>query len=157
MFHGRAARATLSLGVIALLALTARAADDETRFKPKAYTGKTLQDRTYQAPAYKPAEKPRSAGAPLKSATSGSWTTFKSAGGETGQRLSEAAPANVEPYVQRTQISVPTLAPDPSVVPEKKPFDDTGKRVAEDPYKAPEKPTEKNPLLKPHQGIKEPE
>lgn len=143
--------------ILLLLAGTAVAADDEARFKTKAYTGKTLQDRSYQPAAYTPAAKPLSTGAPLKPSSGGFWNIFKSKGDKTGKRLAGNTQAQDTPFVQREHISVPTISADPSVAPEKKPFDNAGKRVTDGSYKAPDKPTEKNPLLKPRQGIKEPE
>lgn len=143
--------------ILLLLAGAAAAADDETRFKPKAYTGKTLQDRPYQPAAYTPAAKPPSTGTPLKPSSGGFWNIFKAKGDEAGKHLAENTQAKDTPFVQREHISVPTMSADPSAVPEKKPFDDAGKRVTDDGYKAPDKPTEKNPLLKPRQSIKETE
>jgi hypothetical protein len=145
------------LTAFALIACCARAADEEARYKPKAYSGKALSDRSYQAAAYQPSAPTRSIGTPAKNSSGGFWSRFKSKGSVEEPRLAGAAAVNAPAYVQEKHISVPTTPPDPSAVPEKKPFDDSGKRVTDATYKAPDKPTEKNPLLKPRQGIKEPE
>lgn len=146
-----------TLIALALIARCACAADDEARYKPKAYSGKALDDRTYQAATYKPAPASRSIGTAAKPSSGGFWSLFKSKGSVDEPRLSGASTVKDPAYSQQQRISVPTTPPDPTVVPEKKPFDDSGKRVTDTGYKPPEKPTEKNPLLKPRQGIKEPE
>ncbi len=132
----------------------ALAAEDETRFKPKVYAGKTSQERAYLAKTYPSSEANGYVGKTVQKPSSGFWSLFTSNRQQPAEKRAEAAPAGGPRYVQREWISVPTISADPSAVPEKKPFDDNGKRVAETPYQAQDKPTAKNPLLKPRQDLK---
>jgi hypothetical protein len=146
-----------TLTFLLLAAFAARAADDdETRFKPRAYApGKTLQDRTYRAPAYVPSDNPRPTGTPLKTSRSGFWGLFKQKSYDEGKRL-EAKPLEEGlSYKQERQIAVPTMSANAAAATENKPFVDSGEKLADAGYQAPEKSHDKNPLLKPRQGIKE--
>jgi hypothetical protein len=67
----------------------------------------------------------------------------------------EGKAAEDKAYKPGTPQKVLTIPPDPRLVPEKKPFDDKGKKVEAKEYKPEEKPAAENPLLKPRQGIKE--
>ena len=145
------------LTFLLLAAFAAHAADDdEARLKPRAYApGKVLQDRTYRASAYAPSANPRPTGTPLTTSHSGFWGLFKQ------KRYDEVKPLEAKPleeglaYKQERQITVPSMSVNPSVAADNKPFVDAGEKLADARYQAPEKSRDKNPLLKPRQGIKE--
>lgn len=146
-----------TLTLLLLTAFAARAADDdEARFKPRAYApGKTLQDRAYRASAYAPSDKPRPTDTPLTTSRSGFWNLFKQKRYDEGKPL-EAKPLDESlSYKQDRQITVPTMSANPAAATDKKPFVDAGEKLADADYQAPEKSLDKNPLLKPRQGIKE--
>ena len=164
-------RLTLLL-LLASLGAAARAADnDEVKFKPKAYAPhRTLQDGAYSGKTYAPSSSQPSVGAPLPEQKKSFWSIFKPSAHAPEDRplpnpqaLSDAqalpnaqAPAD-RAYKQEKQISVVTVKADPRDAPEKSPLDKNGKKVADNPYKAPDKPEGKNPMLRPRQGIKEPQ
>ena len=137
----------------------ARAGDDEVNFKPKSYVPRnTLQDRSYVGSTYSPACASKPTGTSLEPSKSGSWSLFSSKSpGLTEKNLTDTQEMKGEAYKQQKQISASTLKADPSAVPENKPFNANGKKLTDANYKAPEGPREKNPLLKPRQGIKETE
>ena len=144
--------------LVLLFSCAARAGDDEARLKPKAYSpGKTQQNRPYQAAAYAPAQASRTIGAPLSDSRGGFWRFFKPKPLEKMPLLPNSPAAGSTPYVQRQQITVPSITPDQTaVLSEHKPFSGDKKLEAAG-FTAPEKPREKNPLLAPRQGIKEPQ
>ena len=151
---------TLTLLLLLSCFGAARAGDnDEVRFKPKAYTpSKPLQDRSYQAAVYTPSATPASVGSKIAPKENGHWVLFSSKTPALADKKVAAAPeAKGEAYKQEKQISVSTIKADPRDVPERKPFDQNGKKLTDAEYKAPVKPSEKNALLKPRQGIKETE
>jgi hypothetical protein len=140
------------------LTCVASAEDDAVRFKPKAYTpGKTVQDRTYRAPAYTPATQTPATGARATPARSGFWGLFKPKPLQTAPRYAAPPVAQNTPYVQRQKISVPSITPDTGAMAEHTPFISSDKKLEDAGFQAPEKSREKNPLLAPRQGIKEPE
>lgn len=147
------------LTLLLLLACAARATDeDEARFKPRAYApSKTLSDGAYQAAAYRPARAERGIGEPLKKPRGGLWSLFSPKPLESAPALEEAPSAPKTPYAQTRHVSAPSMTPDPGgAAAEHKPF--TGDKTLESAgYKPAEKPREKNPLLAPRQGIKEPQ
>ena len=152
-------RHTLILLLLLSCFSAARAEDDEVRFKPKAYTpSKPLQDRSYQAPVYTPTIASPSVGSKIAPKENGHWSIFSSkVPALADKKVPDAPEAKGEAYKQEKQISVSTIKADPRDVPERKPFDQNGKKLTDADYKAPAKPTEKNPMLKPRQGIKETE
>ena len=147
-----------------LLTCAAGAEDDEARLKPKAYVpGKAAQSRTYQASAYAPAGKvaPATAAAGGKRAEpsrGGFWSFFTAKPFENA-KLAGAPAAEAKPYVQGPQITAPTMSPDRKAInmDEHKPYVEGEAKLTATGYKPPEKPREKNPLLAPRQGIKEPQ
>ena len=148
------------LPILLLLLSCQRAAlagDDEAHFKPKSYAPRnTLQDRSYSGSAYSPSSASQPADTRAEPSKSGRWTFFApKAPALADRKLTGAQEDKGEAYKQERQISVPTIRADPSVVPAEKPFDANGKKLTGTDYKAPEAPREKNPLLKPRQGIKE--
>ena len=138
---------------------TVRAGDDEAHFKPKNYApSKSLGDPSYSAHAYAPATASQPLGTTIKPTEKSHWSFFTSKNPALDDKKVSSAPEEKGvAYKQQQQISVPTLPPDPSSVPEKKPFDANGKKVTDANYQAPKPSNEKDPMLKPRQGIKEPE
>jgi len=137
----------------------ARAGDDEVTFKPKSYVPRnTLQDRSYVGSTYSPSSTPKPTGTSLEPSKSGRWSLFSSkSSGLTDKSLTDIREKTGEAYKQEKQISASTIKADSSAVPENKPFDANGKKLTDASYKAPEGPREKDPILKPRQGIKAPE
>jgi hypothetical protein len=138
---------------------TVLAGDDEVHLKPKNYApSKSLGDQSYSAHAYVPATASQPLGTTLKPTEKSRWSFFTSKTQPLAdKKISNAPEEKGVAYKQQHQISVPTLPPDPSSVPEKKPFDANGKKVTDANYQAPKPSNEKDPMLKPRQGIKEPE
>ena len=138
-----------------------RAADaDETPFKPRAYSPrKTLNDSSYRAASYVPSDTSHPVGKALEEPkTSSRWNFFKSR--KTAAEPKQAKDAQLrdaQAYTQQKHISVPTIKADPRDVPDKKPFNESVKKLGDATFTPTEKPQAKNPLLKPRQGIKEPE
>ena len=164
-------RLTLLL-LLASLCAAARAADnDEVKFKAKTYAPhRTLQDGAYSGKTYAPSSSQPSVGTPLPEQKKSFWSIFKpSAHAPEDKTLPKAQALSDTPtlqdlqapkegaYKQEKQISVVTVKADTRDAPEKSPFDKNGKKVADNPYKAPDKPEGKNPMLRPRQGIKEPQ
>ena len=145
--------------LLSACACSLHAADEETRFKPKSYTPrKELTTQTYRAPAYTPSESARSTGTGMEQPRALSrWNVFKRAKPLDEKRLPGAQPAVAEAYKQRQQISVPTITADPAIAADNKPFETTDKKLSDLSYKPSDRPRDKNPLLAPRQGIKEPE
>jgi len=137
----------------------ARAGDDEVHFKAKNYSPRSaLQDRSFSGTAYSPSSASQPIGTRIEPAKSGRWTPFSSKATPLADKKASGSPADKgEAYKQQQHISVPTITADPSIVPAEKPFTDGGKKLTDANYKAPEGPRDKNPILKPHQSIKETE
>ena len=113
-----------------LLTCAAGAEDDEARLKPKAYVpGKAAQSRTYQASAYAPAGKV----APATAAAGG--------------KRAEPSRGGFWSFFTAKPFENAKLAGAPAAE----------AKLTAPGYKPPEKPREKNPLLAPRQGIKEPQ
>jgi hypothetical protein len=150
--------------LLLLLACAAQAADEDARFKPKAYVpSKPAQNRAYQAAEYAPG-KALSAAAPAtgksaEPARHSIWSFFKAKPFENTPKLADAPAADAAPYAQSQQITVPTMTPDRKAInmDEHKPYIEGENKLQAAGYKPPEKPREKNPLLAPRQGIKEPQ
>jgi len=136
---------------------TAWAGDDEVHFKAKAYTPRNAPTtHTYSANPYSPQSATPSIGGSFVTSGKGTWNPFSSkAEALADKTLPDAPMKKEEPYKQQKHITASTMSSDPKKVPEKKPFDEKGKKLTEDAaYKAPVTPHEKNPLLTPRQGIK---
>ena len=147
-----------TLTLLLLIAFAAQAEDDEVRFKPKSYApGKTLQSRAYAAPAYTPSENPRPTGSPAKASRAGFWRRLTQPKYVGGTPLADEPSEKGAAFRPEQHISASTLSANPGAAAEHIPFEDAGKKLADAGYTAPEKPREKNPLLKPRQGIKEPQ
>ena len=133
---------------------------DEVRFRPKAYAPhKSLNDRAYAAAAYAPSEKLRPENKRFEAPRAVSrWNLFKrNAATAEARQAHDAALTDAPAYTRQKHISVPTIKADPRDVPENRPFEAPDKKIADTGYTPAEKPQAKNPLLKPRQGIKEPE
>lgn len=145
--------------VLSACACSVHAADEETRFKARSYTPrKELTTQAYRAPVYTPSEASRSTGTGMEQPRETSrWNVFKRAKPLAEKRLPEAQPAAADAYKQRQQISVPTITADPAIAADNKPFETTDKKLSDLSYKPSDRPRDKNPLLAPRQGIKEPE
>ncbi len=153
--------------VTLLLLLTCcavRAEDDEVRYRPKtAAPAKTAQSRSYQAAAYTPAKTAHAAEAAAEKraepAHAGFWHFFRPKPAAQPAKLADASPAASEPFVQRPPITVPTMTPDRKAInmDEHKPYVEGESKLVSAGYKPADKPREKNPLLAPRQGIKEPQ
>ena len=145
--------------LLSACACSLHAADEETRFKPKSYTPrKELTTQTYRAPVYTPSEASRSTGSGMEPPREPSrWNVFKRPKPLDEKHLPETPPAVAEAYKQRQQISVPTITADPAIAADNKPFETTDKKLSDLSYKPSDRPRDKNPLLAPRQGIKEPE
>jgi len=133
------------------------AADDETHFKAHEYTPrKTLDAPSYKAIAYTPAGTSGSTGKTFEEPrATGRWRLL--GGGKEvadAQEVHGKVYTDAQSYQQTKNISVPTIKADPKDIPEKKPFVESGKKLADAAYTPAEKPQGKNPLLKPRQGIK---
>lgn len=149
-----------ALHFVCLCASLHAADPDEVRFKPKSYTPrKALKDSSYQAASYAPSGTARSVGQPLEQPRSAQrWNPFRRAATVTEtKQVHEASLSGTSPYTPQKHISVPTISADSRDIPEKKPFEETGKQLADKAFSPAKKPQEKNPLLRPRQGIKEPE
>ena len=154
----------LRISIAACLAAAAAAlsaADpDEVSYKSKTYAPrKTLGDAAYRPHVYAPSEPTRTIGAPAEAPRAASrWTLFRREKKvEPAEQLHDPSLDHAEKYVQQKHISVPTIKADVRDIPEKKPFDATGKKVADADFKPADKPESKNPLLTPRQGIKLPD
>lgn len=149
-------RRTLILLLLLVGLRAARGEDGEVRFKPKEYTPRsTLGSRSYSGTGYTPSTASGSVGTPVASQKKWEWPFFSSkAPALEDKKFRGAQDAKGVAYKQQKQISVPTIKAPPSLIPEEKPFDDTGKKVTGNAYKAPEPSNEKNPMLAPRQGIK---
>jgi hypothetical protein len=155
---------SIRISIAACLAAAAGAliaADpDEVAYKPKTYAPrKRLDDAAYRPHAFAPSTPSRSVGAPAEAPRSASrWNIFRREKTvEPSEPLHDPSLDSAEKYVQQKHISVPTIKADVRDLPEKKPFDATGKRVADAGFTPAEKPQSKNPLLTPRQGIKLPD
>ena len=136
----------------------ARAGDDEVGFQPKGYAPRTtLRDRSYGGSTYSPSPASQPAAAQPAPSKRWHWSLFSSGTPALAAKdLAGTQEIDGKAFKQEKQTTAVTIKADPSAVPENKPFDDTGKKLADSNYKA-QKPTNgKNPLLKPRQGIKEP-
>lgn len=134
--------------------------EDEVRFRPKAYAPrKSLNDSAYTAAAYAPSEKLRRENTRFDEPRAvHRWNLFKRNTTVTAaKQVHDAELTDAPAYTQQKHISVPTVKADPRDVPEKKPFEAPDKQITNAGYTPAEKPQAKNPLLKPRQGIKEPE
>ncbi len=134
--------------------------DGEVRFKTKAYTPRgTASDQVYRAPAYTPSDAQRSAGATLDTPRAGNaWHLFRPRdSGKAAQRLHDAPALDNEAYSQQKSIRVPSIRTAPGSIAERQPFEAADKKLSDAGYQAREPSRDKNPLLKPRQGIKEPE
>ena len=148
---------TLTYLVIIFCLGTAWAGDDDVQFKAKTYTPRSaLNKRSYSANTYSPQSSPPLIGGSFVSPEKGAWNSFSSKAEPLADKtLPDSPMKKEETYKQQKQITASTMSPDPKKVPEKKPFDEKGKKLADaTTYKAPETPREKNPLLTPRQGIK---
>lgn len=153
-------RSSIIAALIACTGLLHAADPDETHFKPKAYSPrKTLNDASYRASTYVPLDTSHPVGKALEDPSRFSrWNFFKSR--KTAAEFKQAPDARLtdaDAYTQQKHISVPTIKADPRDVPDKKPFKESVKKVGDATFTPEEKPQGKNPLLKPRQGIKEPE
>lgn len=148
---------TLTYLVLLCCLNTVWASDDDVPFKAKTYTPRdTPKNRTYRANTYSSQQSPPSIGGSFVSPEKGTWTSFSSTEKPLADKTIPDAPMKKEEaYKQQKQITASTMSSDPKMVPEKKPFDEKGKKLSDDPtYKAPQTSREKNPLLTPRQGIK---
>lgn len=150
--------------LLLLLTCAARAEDDEVRYRPKTTApGKTAQSRSYQATSYTPAKSApaaeAAAGKRPEPARPGFWHFFQAKPAAQPARLADASPAASAPFVQRPPVTVPTITPDRKAInmDDRKPYVEGEGKLAAAGYKPPDKPREKNPLLAPRQGIKEPQ
>lgn len=155
----RATTLTAALVLLASCADLFARDDDEVRFKSKSYTPRnTAESKAYTPNAYTPTAS-RSTGKPIEPPrTQSRWNIFGGGKASSNDKtLDDAKTAESKPYTVQQHISVPTIKPDPSSVAEKKPYQDPTDKLADGTYKPSDKPRDKNPLLKPRQGIKEPE
>lgn len=133
---------------------------EEVRFKPKTYAPhKSLADRAYTAAAYAPSEKLRRETKRFEEPRAASrWNLFKrNTTAPEARQVHDAELAGAPAYTRQKHISVSTLKADPRDAPEEKPFKAADNKLTDSGYTPAEKPQAKNPLLKPRQGIKEPE
>lgn len=150
----------LFMALVAFAGVLHAAGEDEVRFRPKAYAPrKSLNDSAYTAAAYTPSEKLRQENKRFDEPRAvRRWNLFKRNTTVTeAKQVHDAELTDAPAYTQQKHISVPTIKADPRDVPEKKPFEAPDKKITNAGYTPAEKPQAKNPLLKPRQGIKEPE
>ena len=156
----------LSILMTVLLAAVAFASDkDEVEFKALKYKpaktmdakeykpAKTMDVKTYKEKVFAPKDSPAISAPKIYG--------VKPYSQQPDQHLDlpvyakEGKTADDKAYKPGTPQKVLTIPADPRLVPEKKPFDDKGKKVEAKEFKPEEKPKTENPLLKPRQGIKE--
>ncbi len=132
--------------------------DDEVRFKPKSYTpSQTLRDGSYREAVYTP-RTTETVGKSVEAPRSPSrWRLFGRDKTLDAKKLTEVPVEKETAYKQEKQISVATIKADPRDIPDKKPFEDAGKKLTDTSYQKKDVPREKNPLLEPRQSIKVPE
>lgn len=145
----------------ACLALAALAhasdTDDESRFKPKAYVPRnTAAPKTYTPSRTAPARalQPSQALAPAREARS--WSPFGASPYSPSKAPSAARQSTDTPYLPQSPAAEPAAHADAPAA-AAQPFHSTAPTPADTPYRNPEVPQEKNPLLAPRQGIKLPE
>ena len=153
-------RLSIALALAACSSVLHAASDGETPFKTKAYVPhKSVTDASYKASAYAPSRAPRPLGKPFeKTGTASRWNIFRS--GKTADEPKTAhdpVMADGPVYTQQKHISVPTIKADANDIPEKKPFEESGKKLADLKYKPADTAPAKNPLLKPRQSIEAPQ
>lgn len=149
----------LILVTVCSCALASRASDDEVRFKTKAYAPRqTLRESTYRESVYTPSRNPQPIGSRVEPPSAPSrWRLFdREKELVSPKKLADLPLDNGQAYTQQKQISVVTLKPDPQDVPENKPFEERGAKLTDATYTAKDGTREKNPLLAPRQGIKDP-
>lgn len=143
--------------LLSLFACAALAEEDEVRFRPKTYRpAQALKDNAYQSAVYTPAPPPAAATRRPES-RGGFWSFFTSRPLDAAPAFKDAPPARKTPYEQHRQVVAASITPDPGAAAEHKPFVEGANKLEAAGYTPPEKPREKNPLLAPRQGIKEPE
>lgn len=145
---------------ISVGAMFLRADDGETRFKPKTYVPRnTVGSQAYRAPTYMPSDTPRPTGTALDAPRASSvWRFFRPKdSAKEAKQLHDAPLRDSEAFVQQKKISVPSIHVAQGSVTEQQPFNAAGKQLNQAGYQASEPSRSKNPLLKPRQGIKEPE
>ncbi len=153
-------RPYIFLALIACTGVLRAAEADETPFKPRAYTPrKKLNDSSYKAATYVPPDTAHPVGKTLEEPRSSrNWFFFKPRKqAAEPKHTTDAQLRDAQTYTQQKHISVPTIKADPRDVQEKKPFNEPSKKLDNATFTPTEKPQSKNPLLKPRQGIKEPE
>ena len=157
---------TTRLGCLAALLLGAcfssssMAANDEARLKSREFKpGKTLQNSGYKAKEYQSARKQSAPGTTYKKKEekNSRWTLFKKREMESAKPSPAAKLAANKPYKQEKHTRVPTTKADARLVEEKKPYIKQKGELEESPFTPAQKSEWKNPLLKPRQGIKEPD
>ncbi len=135
---------------------------DEVRFQTQPYTpSRTAGHAVYRSEAYTEPAAPRPIGRPAAQRDTRGFfgRLFRSRTAEAGAsaRSAETRHTETEPYVPGSPIRVPTLRADAKAVPEKQPFVAAEKKEADRPFTARAPDRGKNPLLRPRQGIREPE
>ncbi len=150
MFHAR------SIFVLTALGFALAHADDEVKFKPKVFdTDKRLESRPYTASAYSPSGKTPGTSSSFKSDKCVKATSFVSSTSAFSGKTVEASPAKAgETYVQKEQITVPTIETDAKSIPEIKPFKAGKEPLTHTVYKPQPATNEKNPMLAPRQDIR---
>ncbi|HOM58374.1 MAG TPA: hypothetical protein P5125_07390 [Kiritimatiellia bacterium] len=143
--------------------LTLRAAEqDEVRFKTRTYTpDRTAGHAVYRSEAYTESAAKRPIGKTTEPRDTRGFfgRLFRSRTAEAGasSRPATTRPTETEPYVPGSPIRVPTIQADVKAVPEKQPYVASEKKEADRPFTAQAPDRGKNPLLRPRQGIREPE
>lgn len=145
------------LAVVCLLAVTAHAANDDARFKPKEYKeSKRTANSAFKGKGYTPSKQKQASDSTYKrSKRAEGWSLFKSKRAERGEKLQTEALADIKPYKQEKHTVVPTTKADPRAIEEKKPFVKSEQELPAEVFKPAEKSEWKNPLLKPRQSVKE--
>ncbi len=148
------------VSLFACACVTHAADGDEAHFKPKSYAPhKSLSSHTYSAAAYTPSGKMWSGEKRYEAApASERWRPFKSDKAMTDARqVHDELLKDATAYTQQKQISVPTIKADAKDIPEKKPFEESGKKLTDLSYKPSAASKDKNPLLSPRQSIEAPQ
>lgn len=153
---------SLILAAVCACSLVAWGGDDEVSFKPKTYTPrKTLHDRSYRESAYTPSGKSRPVAdkrvETARTPPPSRWRLFGRDKTLDAKKLEDVPVDQETAYKQEKQISVSTIKADPRDIPDRKPFEDSGKKLADAEYQKKESARAKNPLLEPRQGVKLPE
>lgn len=131
------------------------AAEDETKFIPKNYSGKNCRDNNFRAKSYASPKTARSDKYRESPGNGGFWSIFKRKEITASKKLEEVKTNDGKRFTESKRSPLPAKQLDEKSVADSS-FEASGEAAVAKEFVPDNRPRARNPLLAPRQGIKAP-